>query len=81
MSPIEYVPNLELVYLRTRSGPQGPRPLEIQRHGISRVVLHYLNMLKKGYVVTRAKTISQFYECTKCKYKLGNDMEREITRK
>lgn len=25
--PDEYAPNLALVYLRTRSGPQGPKPL------------------------------------------------------
>lgn len=27
ISPSEYAPNLALVYLRTRSGPKGPRPL------------------------------------------------------
>lgn len=26
-SPVEYEPNLAVVYLRTRSGPQGPKPL------------------------------------------------------
>lgn len=28
-SPVEYEPNLAVVYLRTRSGPQGPKPLFI----------------------------------------------------
>lgn len=27
VDPFEYEPNLALVYLRTRSGPQGPNPL------------------------------------------------------
>ena len=30
-SPAEYVPNLFVVYLRTKSGPQGPKPLHYQK--------------------------------------------------
>lgn len=30
VSPVVYVTNLALVYLRTISGPQGPKPLAIK---------------------------------------------------
>ena len=31
-APVEWEPNLALVYLRTRSGPHGPSPLKINKN-------------------------------------------------
>lgn len=46
ISPVECVPNLALVYLRTMLGPQGPKPLP---HNIYiRKILNKNNLIKSN---------------------------------
>lgn len=45
-SPVEYLTNLALVYLRTKSGPQGPKPLP---QNICRKILNKDSLYKQKF--------------------------------